>query len=777
MSNVYQGNLFRNKIRDLCISAGYTPLTEYYVAGKKSDFVYSIFSQPRHKRIAVEAKAYTGNVGKALVAQVVADYTPALRDRSIDEVWVVAENDFSAEARHALELNAGFFPLCYTDFLGTLINFPRYQQFLKLEIEQDGILDYYIPQRFASKGSTSAYVDEWLTNPSRSPIAVLSTYGMGKTSLARVLAYNYVLHSIANPTARIPIYIRLGSLSSQQQIDGLLGTLFTSTVPLSGYTFPLFQKMNELGHFVILFDGLDEMRHAMTWDDFQYNFKQISQIIFPDTKAILFGRPNTFRNQEEYEQIIEGKRYIGKTVITPESSIKFEPTEIEPFSKEEIYDFLHGFMQMQAAKKGKSADVSAIDLRIAEIKSLELDELFSRPVHSQMIAEIASDFSTPLSKFSRYQLYSEFVRLVTARDFDRGGGRGVQPTERRRHLRHLASTVWFDIGINAFRPNQVKLVGIQAGVPRDGAERDLLSGALIESKLGDVFYFSHRSFQEFLIAEAILLGEFNLHQSDRINLLSDEIIDFVGESDDLDALSKVFNRLAFDTSIYRRRAFELSYTIYRRLLYKGKLTDGAGDNALHNYCTGLRLFEHRSSIRKTPERIDLLINEMQVRAKKDIRHFYFGCQLCFDIYSLDASRQWMHYSLTRLVRLVLSISPLAEFSKQVQGLGSVISVREEDGLGGVIFRRAMLVGRDPETKNLFVKLYLDQFWEILSTYATSVALRTRPDEPYEPVLVALESVGPQNDANLTLIRQMVARAGESGVLRFVQAVGVERRIP
>src|SRR5262245_55418472 len=110
---------------------------------------------------------------------------------------------------------------------------------------------------------------------------------MGKSSLAKLLTYRFIEQSIKTAARRFPILIPLGALASQQQIEGLLGTIFTSVVTTSGYNFPLFQKMNALGHFVILLDGLDEMRHAMTWDDFRYNFDQISKIIFPSTRAIL----------------------------------------------------------------------------------------------------------------------------------------------------------------------------------------------------------------------------------------------------------------------------------------------------------------------------------------------------------------------------------------------------------------------------------------------------------------------------------------------------------
>ena len=313
------------------------------------------------------------------------------------------------------------------------------------------MLDYYVPQHFLLKGNAIDAVYKWVNRHDAKPLAVLSTYGMGKTSLAQRLAYSFAENVLRDPTARIPIYIPLGQLSSQQRIDGLLGSLFTSAVTVRGYSFPLFQKMNALGHFILLLDGLDEMRHAMTWDDFQYNFDQISEIIPRKSKAILFGRPNIFKDQKEYDQIIGGRSLIGRSAVTTAVRSGFEAVDIKPFATVETATYLKRYMRYLLLTKEQLKNESQIERRVEEIKALQLGSLLSRPVHAKMLAELASDFRFRLAKITRYQLYQQFISYVLKRDFSRGGGKGLTPAKRRRYLRQLAWHFWFETEKSAFK--------------------------------------------------------------------------------------------------------------------------------------------------------------------------------------------------------------------------------------------------------------------------------------------------------------------------------------
>ena len=490
--------------------------------------MFEVFGQPRKKKIAVETKDYNRALRKSEISEIIGDYVPATNTREIDEVWVLSQNGFSPDARDPLEKQPNFYRLSYIEFLRSLIDFPKYLQYLRMQIEQDGLLEYYVSQKFLPNIDAINYILKWVDEPTTNPLAILSTYGMGKTSLARKVAYAFAQAVPMAPNRRIPIYIPLNLLSSQQRIDGLLGSIFTSMVTLTGYTYPLFQKLNSLGHLVILLDGLDEMSHAMTWDDFRYNFFQISELITPNTKTIMFGRPNVFKDKNEYDEVVSAKSQMGKSTIKIARRGGCEVFEIAPFSTPQIHKYLKKYITFLIEHKSERKTARQIASRVSEITDLELDGLLARPVHAKMIAEIASDFDAPLNKFNRFELYKRFIDFVLARDYyERGGAAGVRPEARRIFLRRMAWRLRFELEKEAFRFGEISTAKHPLS---ESAARAMVAGAIIDSKYGDNFYFSHRSFQEYLTAEYLLHDEASLDDlGKRINLLSDEVIDFMAD--------------------------------------------------------------------------------------------------------------------------------------------------------------------------------------------------------------------------------------------------------
>jgi hypothetical protein len=108
LSNKSKGDKFRDQIKELCLAAGYAPMTELFVDGKRSDVVYEVFSAPRKRRIAIEAKSLNKPFPKDQTSEVIGDYRRALSIGDIDEVWVVSMSGFTPEARLALTNNRAF---------------------------------------------------------------------------------------------------------------------------------------------------------------------------------------------------------------------------------------------------------------------------------------------------------------------------------------------------------------------------------------------------------------------------------------------------------------------------------------------------------------------------------------------------------------------------------------------------------------------------------------------------------------------------------------------
>ena len=95
---------------------------------------------------------------------------------------------------------------------------------------------------------------------------------MGKTSFARHLAAVLAKEHLENGRKRIPILLRLGEISSEQSLEGLLGKAFTALSFVRNYNFNAFMALNNLGRFVIFLDGFDEMKHTLSWEQCRFNW-------------------------------------------------------------------------------------------------------------------------------------------------------------------------------------------------------------------------------------------------------------------------------------------------------------------------------------------------------------------------------------------------------------------------------------------------------------------------------------------------------------------------
>lgn len=566
-SNEARGDAFRDRIFDICVAAGYKPVKEFKIRGKDVDCLFEVDRLPRKSLIAIEAKFYKENLSKKTADEIIGSYKAAIERREITEVWIVTDKDFTAEARYSLDQHSGFFAVPYTEFISNMINFPRYIEYLQLQIDHEIIDEYYINQNILENGDAITFLTHWNSKDIAQPVAILSPYGMGKSSLARKFASELIKKWRLDKSERIPIFIKLGELSSQQQIEGLIGCLFTKDIQVGSYSFPLFQKLNELGHFCIILDGLDEMRHAMTWDDFKYNFSQISKIILPRTNCLMLGRPNTFQTAKEFQSVIHGKRFIGDQEVIAANALRFLHCELESFGPSQMDAFFASFLTYLL--RGTQTSDPTIRSRVLEIKALGMDALFARPVHAKMMGEIASDLNVVLKKFSRCELYENFITLTLERDFGRHQGTGISPDQRRTFLERLAWENWINER-DAFQASQVDRAWFghfDPSIDADGLRRELLSGSIIETKLGDVFYFSHRTFQEFLVAEFVV--NYPETAASNLELISTpEVLDFINESNNRSRVLKFFDHFT-RTNIYSADRVEELYPIYVSLVKDG----------------------------------------------------------------------------------------------------------------------------------------------------------------------------------------------------------------
>lgn len=97
--------------------------------------------------------------------------------------------------------------------------------------------------------------------------------------------------ALADPLARRPVLIRLGELSRYAGIEGLLGGMFTFDFPVDGFNVRRFLDLNAKGRLLIVLDGFDEMKHAMSWADFRHQIADLNRFTGAAARSCCSGVP------------------------------------------------------------------------------------------------------------------------------------------------------------------------------------------------------------------------------------------------------------------------------------------------------------------------------------------------------------------------------------------------------------------------------------------------------------------------------------------------------
>ena len=295
------------------------------------------------------------------------------------------------------------------------------------------------------------FLQDWLQNSDdHRPVAILGGYGAGKSSLARRLISAQAKTALANPLARRPVLIRLGSLSRYSSIEGLLGGMFTHDFPVDRFNVRHFLTLNKKGRLLIVLDGFDEMKHAMSWADFRHQITDLNRLTGGAAKVVLLGRPSAFTSAEEHLHVLKGmKKWDGGFRKLPDWP-EFIEFDLDEFTREERSKFIAGYLEHRAVQ-GPYGDVgrgSWIRGRVQEVDKLAdaEPEIFGKPVHAKILVDMASDPNVDLSRFAdgitRWGLYEVFFSSLVERESEKEARRPISDAGRIAFLQEVAFWLW-----------------------------------------------------------------------------------------------------------------------------------------------------------------------------------------------------------------------------------------------------------------------------------------------------------------------------------------------
>lgn len=523
---------------------GWSIKPEHIIRHKKVDcYGEKVGNFGRTERIAVECKQYKSTVTQEQVSQIYANYLPLIQADDIDQILLVTQNDISPSARTFCETAKGMLHSTYLELLNSLMDFSGYTKGMISQYYQDELDKYYVSQGYSTDGpgggepslALEKELLRWVASTDNRPIAILAGYGMGKTTLARRMSFILAKEHRKRPEARIPILIKLEDIASEQSLEGLIGKQFTSTSIIGNYNFNVFMELNQRGRFVIILDGFDEMKQMMSWEAMRYNFLQLNRLVAGRAKVIIGGRPSAFLNEEEYIEALHGRRLVLGEFRRMLDWPDYREFHLLPFSEDQIREFIVAYADVLSQRQRSALDEPKVAKLVADLESQKNGYLFglaSRPVQLRMILEILPTWGEDVDALTLTALYSEFVDLIIRRESAKRSRQRFSLTERREFAMDLAFYMWNEgLGSTISYAKVPARLFEERGANDDNMHeiaRDLLSACFLEVKQPGGYYFPHRSFQEYLVAEKLAslmkAKRFPLEETFSVN---QEIVEFL----------------------------------------------------------------------------------------------------------------------------------------------------------------------------------------------------------------------------------------------------------
>ena len=462
--NPNSGDALRDEAANILSMKYGRPVLEARTGGKKTDVLFRRQDFGKTTTIFVEAKDYTKRLGRADVSGIWADYSGLLRIHAPASLLIITKSGLTTDGQAYVEEQAEVRHQTIWELENEVFGLTAYVRSLTGLFEGDGLDRYYVPGR----ARAAEWIDDerrvdgpdialfetlqtWIAADDHQPIAVLGGYGAGKSSFAKRLVAHQAAGALANPMARRPVLLSLGDYARHSSLEGLLGGKFTFDFPIDGFNTHNFLHLSDKGRLLVVLDGFDEMKHAMSWSDFRAQIGSLNRLTHGKAKVILLGRPTAFVSAEEHVHVLRGRKPHGDGFRRLPDWPEFREFDLEPFSAAERGKFVRDYLAMRGAGD-PTRDAEWIDQRAREVNRLadHDPEVFSKPVHARILTDLAADPDVDLAPFalgvSRWSLYQVFFESLAEREVDKTARRPIRDAKRLDFLREIAFWLWLRKG-------------------------------------------------------------------------------------------------------------------------------------------------------------------------------------------------------------------------------------------------------------------------------------------------------------------------------------------
>lgn len=335
-------------------------------------------------------------------------------------------------------------------------------------------------------------------------LALLGSYGLGKSSFARRLAYSWAEKYRRRETDRIPLLIELRQFGSHQDIGGLISHELVNRHSVRNGSFEAFQLLNRCGRFLIILDGFDEMKQGMTHDSLVFNFNELNKLNVGKSKVLLCGRPTVFSSESEQMSVLTGDRSLS------DNSSQYIQIELAPFDREATIACLRRYAATRPAPEARVLVPRIADVETELGSNQELRSLLARPVHIPMLVTILPKWEGSVSDLTRASIYRTFIDIIILREIHRQRKEFHEyydVSSRRKFASELAALMLSSGESRSVRysdiPDQLVTPYRRHWLSAEATKRDLVRACFLERKPPDILFFPHKSFAEYLAAEQI----------------------------------------------------------------------------------------------------------------------------------------------------------------------------------------------------------------------------------------------------------------------------------
>jgi predicted NACHT family NTPase len=274
----------------------------------------------------------------------------------------------------------------------------------------------------------------------------------------------------------------------------LITDLLINEYGLRGIDFPLFEKMNEEGLFLLIFDGFDEMAQKVIFDVAYLNFTKIAELAKPKrSKVLLTCRTEFFRTYEKEKEIL----------LDIDKRKNFDIIYLKEFNDEQIKAFLQKRVPLIEAQKEKKQGWRYYYQKIHEV--FDLKDLAKRPVLLELITKYLPQLIEKGEKINASTLYQTTIQEELKRRLT-VGKTVIQRDDRIKLMKMLAVWMYNHDKLSVYYEDIPELLNLKAQFnlkARSDIEyhlNDFLTCSFLNRDTSGNYQFSHKSFVDFLTA-------------------------------------------------------------------------------------------------------------------------------------------------------------------------------------------------------------------------------------------------------------------------------------